>query len=230
LVNIPDPRGNGQTLPVYNLSRAKLGLINELDTNSDQNRRVYKGVDVSVNLRLPGGGTLYGGTSTGRTLYKTCQNEDPNLVGSTAGTTPGLRFCDYNQYDVPFQTLFKLAGTYPLPLGVRLSGNFQHTPGSERIIVYSVDSKILPTLVQASVNVRLNEPGTVYNDSVNQLDFSLNKTIRSGGIELRPEVSFFNVLNANPVLTQVNAFGPLLNNATTILAPRLTRFGLTVKF
>ena len=79
--------------------------------------------------------------------------------------------------------------------------------------------------------VRLNEPGTVFNDTVNQFDFSLSKNFRiTQGITVRPELSVFNVFNANPVLTQVNAFGSSLNNATTVLAPRLARFGFTVKF
>ncbi len=221
LATVPDPQGNGQTLPVYNVNRPVFGLVNELDTNSVQNTRVYKGVDVSVNLRLRGGGNIFGGTSTGRTLTNTCDVEDPN----------NQRFCDYNQYSVPLQTVFKLSGTYPLPYGIRLSGTFQHTPGNERTITYQVTRTQLPTLVQTSVNIRLNEPGSVYNDTVNQLDFSLMKNFRAGhGVDLRPDVSLFNLLNANPVLTQTNAFGSALGNAVTILAPRMLRVGLTVKF
>ena len=37
LVGVPDPRGNGQTLPVFNLAPAKLGLVNEYDSNSSIN-------------------------------------------------------------------------------------------------------------------------------------------------------------------------------------------------
>src|SRR6266853_2348344 len=90
LVTVPDPRGNGERLPLYNVNSAVFGQVNELDTNSAQNTRVYKGVDVSINWRLPGGGNIFGGTSTGRTLTNTCENEDPNYV---SGTAPGLRFC-----------------------------------------------------------------------------------------------------------------------------------------
>jgi hypothetical protein len=38
------------------------------------------------------------------------------------------------------------------------------------------------------------------------------------------------MLNANPVTTQTNTYGPTLNNATAILPPRLIRFGVTAKF
>jgi hypothetical protein len=77
---------------------------------------------------------VFGGTSTGHTLSATCQVEDPN----------GLRFCDQGDYDVPMATQFKLAGTYPLPYGIRLSGNFQSQPGSERSITYQVTRTQLP--------------------------------------------------------------------------------------
>lgn len=220
LLTVPDPRGNGQTLPVYNISRAKFGQVNELDTHSEQNTRVYKGVDVSLAIRLPRGGTISGGTSTGRTLFQTCQVEDLN----------NLRFCDQTQYDVPLRTSFKLVGSYQLRYGVRVSGNFQSVPGTERSINYQVTRTILPALVPASVNVRLNEPGSEYNDRVNQLDFSLARSFRGHGVELRPELSLFNMLNANPVLIQLNTFGPTLNNASSILPPRLIRLGVTVKF
>lgn len=220
LESVPDPRGNGQTLPVYNVNRAVFGQVNELDTNSDNNTRVYRGVDLSFNWRLRGGGALFGGTSTGRTLISTCDVSDPN----------NTRFCDYGQFDYPFQTVFKLSGTYPLPYGVRVSGTLQHTPGSERTLTYQVTRAQLPTLTQASVNVRLNEPGTVFNDTVNQMDFTISRSFRLGTYEARPEVALFNLLNANPVLTQTNTFGPALGNAITILAPRMVRLGLTLKF
>jgi hypothetical protein len=146
--------------------------------------------------------------------------EDPN----------SLRFCDLGEYDVPFATQFKLSGTYPLPYGIRLSGSFQSQPGNERSIIYQVTRTVLPTLTQASVNVRLNEPGTEFNDRVNQLDFSVSKSFRTGRLDVKPELSLFNALNAHPVLSQTNTFGPTLNNAVTILAPRLVRLGLTMRF
>ena len=211
---------NGEMLPVYNLAPAKFGLVDELDMNSIDNTRVYHGVDLSFNWRIRGGATLYGGTSTGRVLAASCQTEDPN----------NLRFCDQGDYDVPFTTQFKLAGSYPLPLDIRLSGTFQSQPGSDRGIIYQVTRTQVPTLTQTSVNVRLNEPGSEFNDRVNQLDLSIARSFRASGIDIRPELGLFNVLNANPVLTQVNTYGPALGNVSSVLAPRLVRLGLTMRF
>ena len=91
LLTIPDPSSTtGGTIPIYNADPTLFGGVNQLDTNSSNNAQVYKGVDASFNLRLPGGGSFFGGTSTGRTLSNTCDanNNDPN----------GLRFCDTSQY------------------------------------------------------------------------------------------------------------------------------------
>ena len=163
---------------------------------------------------------MFGGTSTGRTVAVACQVEDPN----------NLRFCDQTRYNIPFLTQFKLAGTYALPYAIRLGANFQSQPGTERIINYAVVRSILPTLTQTSVNVRLNEPGSEYNDRVNQLDVTLSRSFRNRGVDVRPELSIFNMLNANPVIVQVNTYGPSLGNVTTILNPRVLRLGVNVRF
>ena len=221
LLTVPDPRGNGQTLPVYNLAREKFGLVNELDTNSTQNTRVYRGVDVSFNLRLRGGGSVFGGTSTGRTISGTCEVDDPN----------DLRFCDEGEYDIPFRTSFKLAASYPLPFDIQVGANFQTSPGGERGIGYQVTRSIVPTLTQTSVTVQLNEPGTLFNDRINQLDFTIGRNFRFGRTaQVRPELAVFNVLNANPVLNVTNTFGPAFDRVNAILEPRLVRLGLTLRF
>jgi hypothetical protein len=224
LLNVPDPRGNGQTLPVYSISPAKFGQLNAIDSNSNQNSQVYRGVDVSFTMRTPGGGQVYGGTSTGHTVSNICQVTDPN----------SLRFCDQTQYPVPWLTLFKIAGTYPLPYGFRLSGIFQSTPNAPLTQIYVVTRAQAPGLTQASVNVPLNQPGSLYNDRVNQLDFTLARIFKSPfgarTIQWRPEVALYNSLNANPVLSQIATFGPSLGNASSILNPRVLRLGLTVQF
>ena len=58
LITIPDPRKNGQTLPVYNLNPAKLGQVNSIETNTDNNHRVYNGVDIALNARIGNAGRL----------------------------------------------------------------------------------------------------------------------------------------------------------------------------
>jgi hypothetical protein len=219
LTSVPDPMNTGQTIPIYNLAPSAQGLVNLLDDNSANNRMYYQGVDVTVNVRYRGA-TLNAGTSTGRTLSITCDVQDPN----------NLRFCDQTTYDVPFRTLFRLSGTHRLPFGIRASAVLQSIPGAQRQLTYLVTRTILPTLTQPSVTARLNQPNTLFLDTVNQLDISFSKTVKVGGVDLRPEVGVFNALNASPVTAQTSAFGPNLDRVTAILPGRLVRLGMTVKF
>jgi hypothetical protein len=107
---------------------------------------------------------------------------------------------------------------------------FQSIPGSARQLTYLVTRAQLSTLTQASVTARLNQPNTLFLDTVNQLDVSFSKTVKSGRVEFRPELGIFNALNANPVTAQTNAFGPALDRVTAILPGRLMRIGVTVKY
>ena len=113
---IPDPRSNGETITVYSIAPAKLGVIDNLRSNSTENGREYHGVDVSFNARLRNGTQLQGGVTTGKLHEHICQVDDPN----------NLRYCDATY---PFLTQFKLSGTYPLVYGFRVSGSFQNLPG-----------------------------------------------------------------------------------------------------
>ncbi len=219
LTSVPNPAVPGATIPIYNLDPAALGLVDLLDDNSPNNRMYYQGVDVSLNVRWRGA-SLNGGTSTGRTRSVTCDVQDPN----------SLHYCDQTEYDVPFRTLFRLSGTYPLPFGIRASGVFQSLPGAARQLTYVVTRAVLPTLTQPSVTARLNQPNTLFLETVKQLDVSFSKTVRTSRVEIRPEVSVFNALNANPVTGQINTFGANLDRVTAILPGRLVRFGVTVEY
>jgi hypothetical protein len=226
-VAIPDPRGNGQTITVYNLNRQFLGLVNELDTNSANNSRIFNGVDLTFNARIKGGGSLVGGVSTGRLHVVSCDVEDPNQ----------LRGCDA---DYGFLTQMKVTGTYPLPYGVRASAVFQSMPGiiesrfntadPDINITYLVNRTVIPTLTQSSVSVRLNAPGTEFNDRNNQLDLSVSKDVRVGRVHMRPQLDLFNVLNVSPVTNLVATWGPSLYQPLTILPARLLRLGIRMDF
>jgi hypothetical protein len=87
-VQIPDPRANGQTITIYNINPAFAGLVNELDTNSANNSRVYNGIDLTFNARLKNGATFVGGTSTGKLHAVTC---DVGIRTSCAAATPSSR-------------------------------------------------------------------------------------------------------------------------------------------
>jgi hypothetical protein len=237
---VPDPRGNGQTVTVYNIAPAALQTVNQLDRTSPNNSAAFHSVDLGINLRLTNGAFMQGGTATGLSWTSICDLPDPNsYIGDfplTATLAGGRRYCDQRQFHIPWRTNFKLSGAYPLPFGLRASAVFQSTAGDPLIYNWVLTSAALKALTgvtfsQASINVfPLNEPGSQYYDRINQLDFTIARTFKARTWRIAPEVSFFNMLNANPVYLQTTAVGPSLGTPSRILEARLIRFGLQARF
>ena len=76
-----------------------------------------------------------------------------------------------------------------------------------------------------NVTINLIEPGSLYGDRINQLDFRFAKNFRFGGKRAMVSLDLYNALNVNPVLTYNNSFtpgGPWLQ-ANSILTGRLAR-------
>ena len=113
---------DGQVFKAYTVATtAQLRAVNDFDTNATSDRKqIYNGGDITFNVRIPGGGTLFGGYTMERTLRVTCDEpDDPNF----------LRFCDDRENDLPWLKQFKFAGTYPVKWGIQASFSFQSING-----------------------------------------------------------------------------------------------------
>ena len=80
--------------------------------------------------------------------------------------------------------------------------------------------------------MNLIEPGTLYGDRLNQLDFRIAKILKFGGRRAMVGVDLYNVMNSSTVLTYNNAFvpgGPWLQ-PNSILTPRLARISAEFSF
>jgi hypothetical protein len=222
LVQVKDPRGNGQTIPVYNLASGKVGQVNNFDVNATEDTTLYNGYEFTLTARFGQGGNLTTGMASGKTLIKSCDAgvSNPNV----------LLFCDQTQFDVRFRTNFKLAGSYPLPWGISAGMVVQSTPGAARQITYLVNRTVVPQLTLSSVTVNVNEPGSLYLDRLNQLDLRFSKTIRYRDTRIQPQVGIFNVTNSATILTQNNSFGPALDQVRKVLDGRLVKVGVQVDF
>jgi hypothetical protein len=240
VVQIPNPINPSETIPIYNLNREKLGLVSQVDRNSNNNKRWYNGYDVGFTARI-GAANIFGGTSIGRQLTANCDVADPN----------SLRFCDQTLLDMPYLTQFKVSGSYPGPFGISLSGNWQGYPGQpggtarqdatydptiSRVIDpslnvnYVVDRTVIPTLTQTSVTVPLIKPGTKYLPRWNQVDVRLAKKFQLANVKLQGQLDIFNILNASSILNVTETYGPSLDRPTAILQGRLLAAGLQMSF
>ena len=243
---VPNPLDGSERIPIYNLNVAKRGLVQSVDKNSDVNGRWYNGADFGFSSRLKGG-NIYGGITEGRQLTSACEVEDPN----------SLRYCDQRLLDIPYNTQMKLAGSYPLPYGVQLSGSWQGYPGTpggtarqdavynpaiNRVIDpslnvdYIVTSAIFvaanpgATPLQTSLTVPLLKPGTKYLERYNQIDVRLAKKFQVGKIKMQGQFDMFNVLNGSNILSTIEAFGSTLDRPASILQGRLLAVGMQLNF
>ena len=88
------------------------------------------------------------------------------------------------------------------------------------------------------VTVNLVEPGSLYGDRINQLDFRVAKILRFSGKRAMLALDMYNALNANPILTYNAAFVPSLPwpqprsfaGAGAILTGRLFRISAEFNF
>jgi hypothetical protein len=227
-IPIQNPLNPSETIQVYSISRTKLGLVNEIERNSDQTKRFNNGFDANINARV-GGGIVFAGASWDRQIRIECDVADPNL----------LRFCDQSVFGMPYRTMFKLAGTYPLPYGVEISGSFQSYPGGSQDVDngeqwldvdYLVTRSILPGLVQSSVTVPLIQPGTKFLPRMNQLDVRIGKLFTVGRIRLRPQFDVYNATNSSSILAVGKTYGPALDQVNQILPGRIIGLSTRVDF
>ena len=192
---------------------------------------VYNGIDISFTGRLPNGGVASGGVSAGRERTDFCSvigqagmtaNTDSTAgrVGETnISSYPSPLYCAVTP---PYQPDWKGLISYPLPWGLNASATWQNRAGAQRTATYVVTAA-QTTLGRAfsggaaTQTLQIIEPGTAYDQRLNQIDARLGKTFRVGEARIQGTLSLFNLLNASTPLTLNSRF------ATTTPWPQPTR-------
>jgi hypothetical protein len=214
---------------------------------------VYTGTDLAVNARLPHGVLVQGGVNVGHEVFNSCSmvgNVDtPSggpidiqfggvgtpLVNTINGVAaPSTVYCNVAP---PFQSQTKLTFAGPLPWHANLSIAFQSIPGKQQVASYNVPSSAIAQSLgrnlaagaNATANVQLIAPGTVYGERLEQLDIRLAKTFSWGrGRRIQPQFNVFNLLNSGAILGFNNTYGPNWLNPTARLAGRMFKIGAQV--
>jgi hypothetical protein len=243
---------DGAPVTIYNLDRAKLGTVDIVDVNSDINRRLYTGYDVSIQARRGNGGMVLVGWAMEQTRDVTCDTDNPN----PGLNNTGLRFCDqtgglYQELGavpgIPFQHEFKVAGSHPLPWGFQAGAAFLSYPGATcncpgAIVpptggwagplnaLWLVPPALFPGGRTEAVTAHLIAPGTKYLKRWNQLDINVKRSIRVGRLEIQPALEIYNLLNSSVVLNEIQSFGPSLGVPTAMMQGRFVKIGAFMKF
>jgi hypothetical protein len=201
-------------------------LTNRVDRIADNDLRAtyYRGAEVSFRMRLPGQGTFFGGTSTGRVVTVSCdQPDNPNL----------LRFCDQREpgNTPPFLTSIKLSGSYALPHRIQIGMSYVRQPGDAlntdwnigRTTRYAADCKapctpgalVVPNLSETSIAGRaagrfvpLIPDGLENLPATNNVDFRFGKWFKMGRFDVQGLAEVYNLLNiSTPLAVRSISYG-----------------------
>jgi hypothetical protein len=232
---------DGEVITVHNLVPSKFGLppdqIDVTAEDSSKRSNAYNGVEAGFSARFGNGGTAFGGWSMERTIDVNCDSTfDPNT----------FRFCDQSDYGMPWRHEYKLAGAYPLPLGLQASAAIVSWPGTNRGVTWSISrttryavdcvgsctpgALVIPGLTPTSLNVPLVQPGTLFNERWSQFDLGIRHTLKFGQKSLNTDLQAFNAFNTAVIRTVNQTYGSSLGRPTATLEGRVVRLTASFKF
>jgi hypothetical protein len=115
---------------------------------------------------------------------------------------------------------------------------YRDRPGAGISASYNVrNADIAPSLgrnlsggANATVNVPLIQPGTLYGPRQRQLDLRLSKRFRVRRTRLMANFDISNVLNASAATGYNNTYGPNWQNPTAIQLGRFVKLGAQIDF
>ncbi len=124
--------------------------------------------------------------------------------------------------------LAKVSGTYALPLGINVAGSVNARQG------YPFPAAIrTPNRANSggTADVNLDPLGDVRQPNLTQVDVRVDRSFTLGRVTLRPSVEVFNATNTNTELARRRLqAAAVANNISGIIAPRVARFGVSVRW
>jgi hypothetical protein len=156
----------------------------------------------------------------------------------TSGNTPRVLISQSTLRDQGHVVVTK-GSLCTLPLALQVSGTFQSLPGPQILATRATPvAEIIPSLKRplagnvANASIALIEPGTLYGDRLNQLDFRVSRNFKVKGADrkLRVNLDLYNAFNASPAVFQNNTYGPQWQRPTSILSGRLVKLGAHLNF
>jgi hypothetical protein len=224
-VRLPD--GGGYVISdLQDVTPAKFGATSNYEvyaTNFGSDVRYFHAVDVNLRGQLRDV-TFRVSTTTGRQVTDTCE---------VIYDSPSLRNC---HVALPFQMTFSGLTAYTIrKVDVQVSAVLRSSPGSQISAnnVYT-SAQVAQSLGRplsggtANVTINLLDPGQMYRDRINLVDFRFAKTLRFGGKRLNVGLDVFNALNTNVVLNSNNTYGAAWLTPTSVQVAR--QMQLSAKF
>jgi hypothetical protein len=129
----------------------------------------------------------------------------------------------------------RISGSYELPWRINMAGSLIANNGYPYVTTYSLTRALAAaqgiTLTRASQTITLSERGDERYPNVTMVDLRFSRRFALGGSRsFQPEISIFNIGNADTVVGHTVGVGGNYLVPTEILAPRIMRIGFTLNF
>jgi hypothetical protein len=213
--------------------------------NQPDRYRNYNGVEVSLNKRYSDrwlGSASFAYNDAIDYWGSAAAYQDPTNIENQSGHeyAPESGGSGLDSVFTNAKWLFKANGMFSLPRsGVNVAGNLQYRQGYPFPKAIEVTNRGNGL---GNVDVLVKPMGSERLPNVAMLDFRVDRPVRIGTLQLIPSIDIFNLTNANTVLSQRrrvysynNATGAgsipsNANNISSIITPRVIRFGLRVNW
>lgn len=221
---------------VYNISAAANAVTASLRDNLEVLDTTYKGFEFTATKRFSSKWQMQAGFTLGKN-----EGGINSLTGQSAtndSNDPNNQLFPEGIIGNDSETAFRLSGSYELPFGLDLSGSMVANNGYPYVSTYNLTRAVAATqginLTRASQTIPLSKRGDERYENVVMFDARLGKSFRFGSRgRFTPEISLFNITNADTVVNTTVAVGPtylLPSGGDPILSPRIIRVGFALSF
>ena len=164
------------------------------------------------------------------------------LTFGTAGSWSPAQFCRVAQ---PWSagTQVKFLAVYPLPWSFQISATYQNISGIPSTATYPASNALVASGLGrnlascgstnpcgANVNVELIQPGTRYEDRLQQFDLRFSRLFKLERVTLRGNFDIYNVFNGSSILSENAGYGINWLTPYEIMGGRLFKFSTQFEF
>jgi hypothetical protein len=214
------------TVTAYNLAAALVSAQNNIRDNDSYLDTDYKGVEFTASKRLSKSLQLVGGLTFGKNSGGVANGTDLN--------DPNVTIHPNGIIGNDSKVAFRLSGSYLLPAEINVAGAVVANNGYPYQSTFAITRAAAAlqgvALTRATQTITLSDRGDERFPNVKTADVRISRAFRFGTRRITPEINFFNIGNAAPVVNLNAAVGSTYLAPSEILAPRIIRVGFSVDF
>jgi hypothetical protein len=199
---------------------------NNIRDNDSYLNTDYKGVEFTASKRFTKGWQMVGGLTLGK--------NEGGVANGTDLNDPNVTIHPKGIIGNDSQVAFRLSGSYMLPKEITIAGAFIANSGYPYQSTYQITRAAAAlqgvALTRATQTITLSDRGDERFPSVKTADVRISRAFRFGTRRITPDINFFNIGNAAPIVNLTPGVGSTYLAPAEILAPRIIRVGFSVDF